>query len=190
MRASTVAMITALLVGAPALAQDPGMPMPHETMQQCMAMMGGPHPEMLLHMRDSLSLSADQVSRLEALRDQSRDSATPHMQPAMQAHMAAAALLEAAAPDFTAYEARLREAADHMILAHPAMVRTTVGAREVLTAAQRSKLDTLLPAMMQMMHGGEHAMAGGQRPQEHGPGGMMMMHCMMMGAAGQEHGGH
>ena len=177
-----IGVLTLSLVGAPAAAQDPGMPMQHEPMQRCMAMMGGPPPQMLLHLQDSLALSAEQVSRLETLHDQAQQKAMPHMEPAMQAHMEAAAALEADAPDFAAYEAKLREAADHMILAHTEMARTSVAARQVLSAQQRARLETLMPAMMQMMRGEERPMgaaaaAGARRM---GAGGMMM-HCMMMG---------
>ncbi|HSK18909.1 MAG TPA: periplasmic heavy metal sensor [Longimicrobiales bacterium] len=189
-----IGVLTVSLVGAPAAAQDPAMPMQQEAMQRCIAMMGGPPPQMLLHLQDSLALSADQVSRLEALHDQAQERAMPHMEPAMKAHMEAAAVLEADAPDFAAYEAKLREAADHMILAHTEMARASVAARQALSAEQRSRLEALMPAMMQMMHGGDRPMgaAAGAHQMGAGPGhemgaGAMMMHCMMMGAGAQQH---
>ena len=182
-----IGVLTVLLVGAPAAAQDPGMPMQQEAMKRCMAMMGGPPPQMLLHLRDSLALSADQVGRLEALRDESHEKAMPHMEPAMQAHMEAAAALETDPPDYAAYEAKLREAADHMILAHIEMARASVGARQVLSAEQRSRFETLMPAMMQMMRGGEHAMGAGAAAGAQPMAGAMMMHCMMMGAGTEHH---
>ena len=189
-----IGLLTVSLVGAPVAAQDPGMPMQQEAMQRCMAMMGGPPPQMLLHLQDSLSLSADQVSRLEALHGQAQEKAMPHMEPAMKAHMEAAAVLETDSPDFAAYEAKLREAADHMILAHTEMARTSVAARQVLTAEQRSRLEALMPAMMQMMRGGERPMGAAAGEHQMGAAGhqmsgnAMMMHCMMMGMGAQQHG--
>jgi len=201
MRKLSILAVAALLGSAPAAAQEEQgqhqMPMQGQAMQgmqHCMAMMGGPPPQMLLQHREALDLSADQVTRLEALQARARETARPHMQPAMQAHMAAAELLKGDAPDFQGYEARIREAADHMVRAHVAMARIAVDARGVLTTEQRGKLDELGRGMM---GDGEHAMMGGGHGQmEHGAmGGMGMGHmmgCMMMGGAmdQDEQGGH
>lgn len=189
MKALIVAAVAALTVTAAATAQDPGMRMGQGNVQQCLDMMGGAHPAMLLHAADSLGLSADQRTRLEALRDRANETATPHMQPAMQAHHAAAELLRGDAPDYAAYEAKLREAVDHMVQAHMAMARTNVEARQVLTAEQQARVGPLLASMMQA-HAGGQAMAGMGQRDEHGMGGMMM-HCMMMGASAPgQHQGH
>ena len=189
MRTGIVAFVAAL-VALPAAAQEHQMHGGQQGPQQCMAMMGGAPPEMLLHHRDSLKLTPDQVTRLEALRDRADESAQPHMQPAMQAHMAAAELLEGNAPDFAAYETKLREAAEHMILAHTAMARAGVEARQVLTPEQTAKLDAVTTSMM-AMHAAQRGAMQQMQPmqgQEHGMAGTMMMHCMMMGA-GQHQGG-
>ncbi|HUG40870.1 MAG TPA: Spy/CpxP family protein refolding chaperone [Longimicrobiales bacterium] len=192
MRKLSILAVAALLGSAPAAAQeghgqDP-MPMHGQAMQgmqHCMAMMGGPPPQMLLQHREALGLSADQMSRLEALQVRARETAMPHMQPAMQTHMAAAELLKGDAPDFQGYEASLREAADHMVRAHVAMARVAVDARRVLTPEQRDRLDELGRGMM---GGGEQGMMGGGHGQmEHGAMGDMamghMMGCMMTGGA-------
>lgn len=176
----SILALAGILMSTPVLAQQgqqmsSGMPMMQQGTQQCMAMMGGPSPAMLLQHRDVLGLSADQVRRLEAIQDRAQ-TARPGMKPAMQAHMAAAELLESDAPDLKAYEARLREAADHMVRAHAAMARLNVEARGVLTAPQRAKLPALRSSMMGMMRGRAHVMAG---MSDAGMGGMMMP-CMMM----------
>lgn len=184
MRTLSILAVAALLGSAQAAAQEGHgqhqMPMPGQAMQgmqHCMAMMGGPPPQMLLQHREALGLSADQVSRLEALQARARETAMPQMQPTMQAHMAAAELLKGDAPDLQGYEARLREAADHMVRAHVAMARAAVDARRVLTPEQRGRLDELRRQMM----------SGGPGQMEHGAmDGMAMGHmigCMMMGGA-------
>ena len=194
MRKLTIIAIAALLGSAPATAQEGHekhrMPMHGQSMQgmgHCMAMMGGPPPQMLLHHQEALGLSADQVSRLEALRDRAHETAMPHMQPGMHAHMSAVELLEGDSPDFQGYEARIREAADHMVRAHVAMARVAVDARRVLTPEQQARLGKLGGGMM----GGEHGkMGAGQAGMDHGAmggmdhgamSGMGMMGCMMMG---------
>ena len=203
MRKLSIVAVAMLLGSAPAAAQEGHgqhqMPMQEQGMQgmrHCMAMMGGPPPQMLLQHREALGLSADQVTRLEALQARARETAMPHMQPAMRTHMAAAELLKGDSPDFRAYEARIREAADHMVRAHVAMARVAVDAGRVLTAEQRGRLEELGRGMM---GGGEHGMMGGGHGQmEHGAmDGMAMgsmMGCMMMGGGmnqgGQEEHNH
>jgi Spy/CpxP family protein refolding chaperone len=180
----SIVIAAAALLGAAPLAgqqeqhgqQQAGM------MQQCM-MMTGASPAVLLQQRESLGLNAAQVARLEALNTRTSESVMPHMQPAMQAHTAAAEILRADAPDFAAYEARLREAADHMVRTHVEMARVAVEARQVLTPEQRTRLDTMREGMMQGMH--QRMMQGGQGGMMQGMqmGGGMMMPCMSPGAA-------
>lgn len=196
MRKLSIMAVAALLAGAPAAAQQGHhgqhqMPMmddqARQGMEHCMSMLGGPPPHMLLQNREPLGLGADQVNRLETLQSRARETAMAHMQPAMQAHMAAAELLKGDAPDFTGYEARLREAADHMVRAHTAMARVAVEARNVLTAEQQAKLKELGGTMRGMSGAGQHPMGGGQ----HGtmPEGMAgMMGCMMMDMGGGQSG--
>ncbi len=180
------------LWAAPAAAQQHGqhpqqMQMMHDQAQMCMAMMGGASPAVLLQHREALGLSQSQVQRLERLQNEVRMSVMPHMQPGMQAHAAAAEVLKADTPDFAAYEARLREAADHMVRTHVALARVGVEARKVLTAEQRNRVSNL---QGEMMGGGQHGMMRGQQGMAqggHAMGGMMMM-CMDPG--GQEGAAH
>jgi len=93
MRKRSILAVAALLGGSPAAAQQGEgqhqMPMQGQatqSMQHCMAMMGGPTPQMLLQHREALDLSAEQVTRLEVLQERAGETEMPHMQPAMQAH--------------------------------------------------------------------------------------------------------
>ncbi len=111
-------------------------------------MMGPPGPAMILHQKAKLGLSAAQVGRLEALQKQAQPDCAHHMQLAMTSHMAASQLLDAATPDFSAFEARLKEATTHMVEGHVVMAKAAIAARDVLTAAQRQTLEN----QMGMMH--------------------------------------
>lgn len=113
---------------------------------QC-AMMGGAGPAAILEHGEHLGLTADQVSRLEALRDRASMTARPHMEQAMAAHRQAAAAISADRPDLAAYEAALRAAADHAIQGHTAMAGIAVAARATLTADQRQQLKTMMAEM-------------------------------------------
>lgn len=185
MKYSIVIAAAALVVAAPLAAQHEQHGQRQQQagmMQQCM-MMSGASPAALLQHRESLGLSAAQVSQLETLNTRTSESVMPHMQPAMQAHSAAAEILRADAPDFAAYEAGLREAADHMVRTHVEMARVAVEARQVLTPEQRTRLDTMRDGMMQgmqqrMMQSGQGGMMQGMQM-----GGGMMMPCMSRGAA-------
>lgn len=191
MKRLPILAIAALLASAPAAAQqddngahDMAM-MRGGNMQHCMAMMGGPHPQMLLHHQETLELTPAQVNQLEDLRQQAEQAVRPRMQPAMQAHMAAAQQLRGESPDLQAYEEKLREAADHMVQAHVGMARIAMQSREVLTAEQQAELKELGMADGMMEHDGHQ----GMMMREEGHGGMgAMMGCMMMGA-GEGHGG-
>lgn len=191
---------TALLVSMPAVAQQHDHAAQHEGHAQPMGMMaeqcpmmGGASPAMILGHGDELDLSPDQVRQLEALRERSDGAA--HMRGAMASHGQAAELLRADRPDLAAYEARLREAADHMVQAQTSMARTAVEARAILTPEQRAVLADMSQGAMQHGAMGNHGAMG--HGAGHGPGAMageghaghagMMMHCPMMmgGAPGQ-----
>lgn len=183
----------ALLVSAPAMAQHHGHRhggdrQDHQMgmmAEHCKAMMGGMPPAMVLQHGEQLGLTSDQVQRIEAI--QARMGAG-HMQAVMAAHREAAEILEADRPDFRAYEAKLRDAAGHMVQAHVDMARATVETRNVLTAEQRAQLERMdHRAMMGEM------MRHGRRGEGHeGHGAMMgMMGCpMMQGMGSQDHDEH
>lgn len=207
----TAMTVAAALVAAPAMAQGHhgarqdsargGMMQGQPGMMQggMMQMMRGMHgqqgmmggmmgmaagPGVILGLRESLELTEDQVTRLEALRESTRQQMHGHMMEGMQTMRSAWELLDSDSPDLDAYEARLREASDHMVLAHTAMARAAVEARELLTADQRERLE-LARSMMQEMRQGEmpQGMMEDGGMQGHMQGGMMQ-------GDGGAHGGH
>jgi len=110
---------------------------------------GGPGPSMILRMGDALGLTEDQRIRLQAIQEEHSGSTTGHMRSAMAAHQEAAEALRSDSPDFEAYEDALREAANHMVLAHTGMARAASEAREVLDAEQRGQLQRMMERMME-----------------------------------------
>lgn len=122
----------------------------------------GPAPRMLLHMKDALRLSDDQVSRLEEIRTNLQEERTTHMEAARTARKAAhEAMTREGSPDVDAHEEHLREAADHHVQAHMTMVRAHQQARDVLTDDQRSNVEffgQMMEMMGRMMDRGGHGM--------------------------------
>jgi Spy/CpxP family protein refolding chaperone len=135
-----------------------------QMMGQGMGMMatGGPGPAMILRMGDTLELTPQQRTQLEAIRSEYSDSVQPGMAVMMEAHRTASAALQGDSPDFDAYEEALQEGADRMVQAHVAMARAAAEARNVLTEEQREALG----GGMQMMRG----MMGPGRSETMGPG--------------------
>lgn len=159
------------LVAAPLGAQQPvkpdtakprmmGQRMQHEMMmhmQQMQEMMGPMMrgmaftPDHLLNRKDSLGLTADQVSRLTALRDAAKAA---HDRAAAQAkaHMEGLAkVFTAAAPDTAAARQHFQAAHQAMGDAHWAMLRAAAQARAVLGDSQRSRVEGWVDAMQMMM---------------------------------------
>jgi Spy/CpxP family protein refolding chaperone len=132
-----------------------------------MGMAGG--PAMILGLKESLELTDDQVERLEALRESAQSGMRQHMMQGMQTMHASQELLAGESPDVAAYEERLREAANHMVLAHTAMARAAVEARGLLTTQQQDRL-ALARSMMQEMRAGmrQGTMMPGMGPGESG----------------------
>lgn len=181
--------VGALLVATPAVAQQHGHAQDQGEMhgmhgagaaaQHCSGMSGGMSATTALQHRSDLQLSPDQVARLEAIQEEARAAATPHMEEAMSARAEAMGSLESAEPDLQGYESSLRRAADHMVQAHVAMAENTIGARGVLTAEQREKLAEFSHQMDGMM--GDMGHTGGSMHQGMQHGGMAgMMDCPMM----------
>lgn len=137
-----------------------------------MGMAGG--PAMILRLEESLELTDDQVERLDALRERAQSGMRQHMMQGMQAMHAAQELLQGNSPDVGAYEERLREAANHMVLGQTAMARAALEARALLTPQQQDRL-ALARSIMQEMGAG--MMQG------------MMMPGMMQGIDPAESGG-
>lgn len=179
MRKTFAALVAIMLAAAPAMAQGHhgaradssrgmGMMQGQSGMMQggMMQMMHGRSgmmmgmamgPGMVLRLQQSLDLTDSQVTELETLRDSARSTMRQHMMQGMQVMRAAAELLSSDSPDLDGYETRLREATNHMVLAHTAMARAAVEARQVLTPEQRERLSLA----RQMMHEMQPGMMGG-----------------------------
>lgn len=131
---------------------------------------GPPGPGMLLQHREALGLSADQVSKLEALAAGDRKAAQQQVPARMRAH---ADLVEATAGEINLETARaaLDRLARLQADGHFAHLRSLKEARQLLTPEQRSKVDAMAGPMghHRMMHGPRIMMMrrGGMR------GGMM-----------------
>lgn len=109
-------------------------------------------PAHLLERRDKLALSAQQVTRLEVLRDAARAA---HDRSATAAKLAGDSLnraLAAAAPDTALARRLFRAHHDAMGEAHWVMMRTAAQAKAVLTDAQRGRVEGWADAM----HEGPH----------------------------------
>lgn len=118
-------------------AQPEGMMQMHAMMHmQAMT----PGPMTILQLREQLGLTDAQVQRIEAIRDRFERTNEPHMRMAMQAMHEAAGTLGESAPNLSRYEEKLREAANHHVLAQVTMMRGWLESREVLTPEQRTKL--------------------------------------------------
>lgn len=121
-----------------------------------MGMMGmmraaGSSPDALLVAGERLQLTDGQKAELERLTASAHEEHQRHMSAAMEAHREATSLLDASAPDMTAYAARLEAAAQHMARAHVARTRASLDARGVLTDDQRVLVEEgmgLVGAMM------------------------------------------
>lgn len=172
MKAIHVLTLGAALFAVPLHAQSAGAPrkpatMPMNTMQpmappsedmMAMMMSGGMKAKtdvasISLSLRESLDLTADQVTRLTMLQTSSQAEMMQHMVAHTEGMQSAAVITESAAPDLTAYETALRAAANHMVLEHLAMARADADARAVLTPMQRDRL-VLARRVMKEMHAG------------------------------------
>jgi Spy/CpxP family protein refolding chaperone len=101
-------------------------------------------PGVLLQHQERLKLSDVQTARLQALQKQAQADCAQHVRLAMPAQRTAIQLLEATAPDFAAYAAKLKEASAHTVEAQLAMAKALVAARKVLTNAQRQTITSRL----------------------------------------------
>ncbi|MFO7892818.1 MAG: Spy/CpxP family protein refolding chaperone [Longimicrobiales bacterium] len=173
MRKTFAALVAIMLAAAPAMAQghhgaradsSRGMGMLQgqsgmmqggmmQMMQSGMMMGMAMGPGMVLRLQESLGLTEDQVTELETLRDSAQSTMRQHMMQGMQVMHAASEQLGSDSPDLDAYEARVREATNHMVQAHTAMARAAVEARQVLTPEQRERLALARSMMKEMRQG-------------------------------------
>jgi Spy/CpxP family protein refolding chaperone len=140
---------------------DPGMMqgrmMEMQGMMGHMSQMMGPmmrgmgyNPEHLLMKKDQLQLTAQQITRLTALRDVAK-TAHDAAQADAKTHMDALhQVLQANAPDTTALRQHFQAAHSAMGNAHFVMLRATAQAKAVLNDAQRGRVEGWMDAMEQM----------------------------------------
>lgn len=131
-------------------AMDDMMPMMNEMMAPMMRVIAFT-PKHLLARRDSLKLTADQVSRLTNIQNTAK-SAHDAGGADFRTHMGAVSQgFQAAAPDTMALRPHFDAAHAGMGKAHWAMVTAAARARAVLTDAQRQQVDAWVHAMQQRM---------------------------------------
>lgn len=125
---------------------DHMMPMMREMMGPMMRTMAYT-PDHLLSRKDSLRLTADQVTRLTAIRDAAKpahDAAAANV----KAHFdELARVFQNASPDTTALRMHFQAAQAAMGNAHWAMLAAAARAKVVLTDAQRAQVDSWVMAM-------------------------------------------
>ena len=150
------------LVAAPLAAQQPAMMgqgmMPHMMqMEQMMApMMRGMAfaPDHLLMRKDALGLTAQQVTRLTALRDAAK-TAHDAAEADAKTHMdALAQAMQASAPDTSAVRLHFQGAHAAMGKAHLTMLTAAAQAKALLTDEQRGRVNGWVDMME--MHQKEH----------------------------------
>lgn len=157
-------------------AEDPEMPGMMMGMQGhgemmgmgMMGMMAAPSPTMLLHQREALALTGEQVARLKALQERMARTRDEHIESMHALHRKLAEQVRDPDLDLAAHESTLRSLADAHVAMQVEMARVGQEARELLAAEQRAKLRTGMQFMRAMRMGGE--MTQGM------PG--MMMHRM------------
>jgi hypothetical protein len=126
------------------------MPQMHEMMMPMMRAMAY-NPQHLLARKDSLKLTAEQVTRLTSLQNAAKaghDAAMTAIKPHLSAFAQA---FQAAAPDTNALRPHFDAAHDLMGKQHWAMLSAAAQARALLTDAQRQKVDAWVAVMEQHM---------------------------------------
>lgn len=151
-RIGTIILMVSLLAAVPAYAQSAhshGQAAGQHSMQD--AKQGGEHgehndavhryaPKMMLKHGEMLKLTTSQVTKLEALHDAHQTDCHARMELMKAAEAAANAALELATPDITAFETKMREAANLKVDCKVDMVKTGQNALGVLTEEQRAHL--------------------------------------------------
>jgi hypothetical protein len=149
------------VLASPAFSQEPrhdehGQHMSHmQQMEQMMAPMMGAMayaPDHLLSRKDSLGLTAQQVTRLTALRDGAKAAHDAAAADA-KAHMGGvAAAMRAAAPDTAGLKMHFDAAHAAMGKAHWAMLAAAAQARALLSDEQRARVERWASRMMEREH--------------------------------------
>jgi len=170
-----LALAAPLAAQQPDSAKPPAMPMGHQMgqmgpgmmqgrMMEMQGMMGqmmghmsqmmgpmmrgmGYMPEHLLMKKDQLQLTAQQITRLTALRDAAKTAHDPAQADAKTHMDALRQVLQANVPDTAALRQHFQAAHSAMGNAHFAMLRATAQAKAVLNDAQRGRVEGWMDAM-------------------------------------------
>ena len=127
---------------------DDMMPMMREMMAPMLRVMAHT-PEHLLSRKDSLKLTNDQVSKLNAIQTSAK-SAHDAAAADIKSHLGGLSqAFQAASPDTNALRTHFEAAHAAMGKAHWAMLSAAAQARAVLTDTQRQKIDAWVNAMEQ-----------------------------------------
>jgi hypothetical protein len=127
------------------------MAMMREMMAPLMPIMAY-EPGMLLDRRDSLKLTADQVTKLTAIRDAAKPAHDAGAADFKTHAGALASAFQGASPDTNALKPHFDEAHAAMGKAHWAALSAAAQAKAVLTDDQRKKVDAAVTRMMQREH--------------------------------------
>ena len=174
MKALTLMTAAMCLVAAPLAAQQDTTHKPHhgaprgrmaqmgprgEEMMEMMREMMEPlvpimayAPGLLLARRDSLKLTADQVTKLTAIRDAAKPAHAAAAADFKTHAGAVASAFQSASPDTNAMRPHFDEAHAAMGKAHWAGLAAAAQAKAVLTDAQRQRVDAGVKALMQREH--------------------------------------
>jgi len=126
------------------------MPMMQEMMMPMMRAMAY-SPQHLLARKDSLKLTADQVTRLTTLQNASKAEQNAAMA-AIKPHLSGVSqAFQASAPDTNALRTHFEAAHAVMGKEHWAMLSAAAQARALLTDAQRQRVDAWVATMEQRM---------------------------------------
>jgi hypothetical protein len=147
--------IAALLVSAPVAAQhaDPGagMSMPGmEQMHADMMTMQAYAPSALLVRKDALSLTADQVIRLQALADEAKQAGDKAKADHDSHHAMVVKMFEQSATDAAQVTQHAQAAMQAMTAGCVAEMTAAAKAKNVLTPEQRGRVQGRLDAMQEM----------------------------------------
>ena len=120
-------------------------------------------PQHLLARKDAIGLTADQVTRLTALRDGAKTAHDAAMTDAMVHMQELDQAANAAQPDTAALKTHFQAAHTAMGKAHWAMLASAAQGRAVLTDAQRTKVQVWADSMQAWMKQ-DHEKMGRARP--------------------------
>lgn len=136
-------------------------PMMGEMMRPMMRVMAFT-PGHLLGRKDALELSAQQVTRLTALRDAAKPAHEAAMADAKTHGEALAKTMQASAPDTAAARLHFQAAHAAMGTAHWVMLKAAAQARGLLTDAQRGRVDGWVDSRQ-----ARHRRGGGDKDKDH-----------------------